>query len=130
MKIEADPHVIESVKAVLLQHIGGDNRISYDELTQFIYGKATDNNRRKLRAVIAAINADEHNKIVICSDRTDGGVFMNGNTENDLARHLDFIRQDESAALTMLEKVSAMKRKIASLYSHEWRQQAGQGRLF
>lgn len=130
MKIEVDPHIVNTVRSVMLHHIGGDNRISYDELTQFIYGKATDNNRRKLRSVIAAINADEHNKIVICSDRENGGVFMNGNTENDLACHLDFIRQDESAALTMLEKVKAMKSKIASLYSHEWREQAGQGRLF
>jgi hypothetical protein len=50
MKIEIDQHILTTVKSVMLRHVGSANRISYDELTAYLYGRATDNNRRKLDA--------------------------------------------------------------------------------
>ena len=116
MKVEADPHIINTVRSVMLHHIGGANRIAYDELTEFVFGKASDNNRRKLRAVISHINSDTTNNVVICSDRTDGGLFANGNDQDDIERHLQFIGEEESQAHNTLAKTAAMKHKLARLY--------------
>lgn len=132
MKIEIDQHVLTTVKSVMLRHVGSTNRISYDELTAYLYGKPTDNNRRKLRAVISAINGDPSNGVVICSDREDGGVFMNGSSEDDIARHIAFYHQERAQALTTLEKLRAMERKLGHLYGPELLHPIapGQGRLF
>lgn len=116
MKVEADPHIVNTVRSVMLHHIGGANRIAYDELTEFVFGKPTENNKRKLRAVISSINSDTTNNVVICSDRTDGGVFMNGSAQVDIERHLQFIGEEKSQAINMLTKVSAMEHKLARLY--------------
>ena len=116
MKIEIDPHVINTVRSVMNQHIGGSNRIAYDELTEFVFGKPTENNRRKLRAVISSINSDTTNNVVICSDRTDGGLFANGSDQDDIERHLQFIGEEESQAHNTLAKTAAMKHKLARLY--------------
>ena len=132
MKIEIDQHVLTTVKSIMLRHVGSASRISYDELTTMMYGKPTDNNRRKLRAVIAAINADPNNRVVICSDREGGGLFMNGHTEDDKARHLNFYFQERAQALTTLEKLSAMERKLSQMYGSELLRpiDTAQGRLF
>ena len=119
---EIDPHVVTTVKSIMLQHQGSENSISYDELTYRIYGKATENNRRKLRAVVSAINADPTNRVIICSDRDDGGLFMNGTTEVDMEKHRLFMGQEESQAVEMLNKTKAMWDKYRDLYP-------GQGRL-
>ena len=119
---EIDPHIVTTVKSVMLRHVGSENRVGYDEMTAFIYGKDTENNRRKLRAVISAINADVTNGVVICSDRTDGGLFMNGSSEEDIEKHVHFIAQEESQAKSTLEKTKAMWQKYRHLYP-------GQGRL-
>ena len=131
MKPEIDPHILQTVKTVMTRHIGSVNSISYDNLTEIIYGKATENNKRKLRAVIAAINAEPDNKIVICSDRENGGVFMNGSSEDDIARHIAFYHQERAQALTTLEKLRAMERKLGHLYGPELLHPIapGQGRL-
>ena len=132
MKPEIDTHILITVKSLLLHHIGAANRISYDELTEYVYGKPTDNNRRKLRAVIAALNADPNNRIVICSDREGGGLFMNGHTDDDKARHLNFYYQERAQALTTLEKLAAMERKLSQMYGSELLKPVSQnqGRLF
>lgn len=131
MKIEIDPHIVNTVRSVMLHHIGGANRIAYDELTEFIYGKATENNRRKLRAVISSINSDATNNVVICSDRTDGGLFMNGSDSGDIERHLQFIGEEESQAHNTLVKVTAMRHKLARLYPDAVAvTPQGQGRLW
>ena len=119
MKPDIDTHILTTVKSLLLRHIGASNRVSYDDLTTRIYGKPTDNNRRKLRAVISAINGDPSNGVVICSDREDGGLFMNGHTDDDKARHLNFYFQERAQALTTLEKLSAMERKLSQMYGSE-----------
>lgn len=130
MKIEIDPHILITVKSVMLNHVGSENRIMYDKLTEFMYGKATDNNRRKLRAVISAINADATNGVVICSDRTDGGLFMNGSSDEDIEKHVHFIAQEESQAMSTLQKIHAYKRKVNQLYGSEvLNPLPGQGRL-
>ena len=132
MKIEIDQHILTTVKSVMLHHVGSANRISYDELTAYLYGKPTENNRRKLRAVISAINGDATNGVVICSDREDGGVFMNGSDAEDIARHIAFYHQERAQALTTLEKLRAMERKLGHLYGPELLHPIapGQGRLF
>lgn len=55
MKPDIDTHILTTVKSLLLHHIGAANRISYDELTEYVYGKPTENNKRKLRAAIQTI---------------------------------------------------------------------------
>ena len=131
MKPDIDTHILTTVKSLLLHHIGAANRISYDELTEYVYGKPTENNKRKLRAVIAAINGDPSNGVVICSDREDGGLFMNGSSEDDIARHIAFYHQERAQALTTLEKLRAMERKLGHLYGPELLHPIapGQGRL-
>jgi len=130
MKIEIDQHVLQTVKTVMNRHIGSASRISYDELTTMMYGKPTDNNRRKLRAVISAINGDPSNGVVICSDREDGGLFMNGSDQEDIEKHCHFIAQEKSQALSMLDKVTVMEHKVNKLYGSEvLNPQPGQGRL-
>ena len=123
MRVEADQHIILTVKNLMQHHIGGANRISYDELTRFLYGSTTANNKRKLRAVISAINADPTNRMVICSDRADGGLFMNGSDQEDLERHRQFIAEEEAQARHTLEKTRAMSDKLRLLYpdSSQWR---------
>jgi len=132
MKIEIDQHILTTVNTVMLRHVGSANRISYDELTTMMYGKPTDNNRRKLRAVISAINGDPSNGVVICSDREDGGLFMNGHTDDDKARHLNFYFQERAQALTTLEKLAAMEHKLSQMYGSELLRpiDTAQGRLF
>ncbi len=132
MKPDIDTHILTTVKSLLLHHIGAANRISYDELTEYVYGKPTENNKRKLRAVIAAINADPNNRVVICSDREGGGLFMNGHTDDDKARHLNFYFQERAQALTTLEKLAAMEHKLAQMYGSELLRPVAQeqGRLF
>ena len=127
---EIDPHIVTTVKSVMLRHVGSENRVGYDEMTAFIYGKDTENNRRKLRAVISAINADVTNGVVICSDRSDGGLFMNGSSDEDIEKHVHFIAEEESQAMSTLQKVHAYKRKVNQLYGSEvLNPQPGQGRL-
>ncbi len=130
MKPEIDPQVLQTVKAVMLRHIGSANRISYGSLTAHIYGRDTDNNRRKLRAVISDINSDITNEVVICSDRTDGGLFMNGSSDEDIQKHVQFIGEEESQAMSTLQKIHAYKIKINRLYGSEvLNPLPGQGRL-
>jgi len=121
MKIEIDQHILTTVKAVMLRHVGSASRISYDELTTYLYGKPTDNNRRKLRAVISAINGDATNEVIICSDREDGGLFMNGSSDDQVSieKHVHFIAQEESQAVSMMKKVNAYKSKINKLYGSD-----------
>ena len=129
MKPDIDTHILTAVKSLLLHHIGAANRISYDELTEYVYGKPTENNKRKLRAVIAAINADPNNRVVICSDR-EGGLFMNGSEQEDIEKHVHFIAQEESQAMSTLQKVHAYKSKINKLYGSDvLNPLPGQGRL-
>ena len=130
MKPDVDPHVLTTVKSLLLRHIGASNRVSYDDLTTRIYGKPTDNNRRKLRAVISAINGDAANEVIICSDREDGGLFMNGSEQEDIEKHVHFAAQEESQAMSTLQKVHAYKSKINKLYGSDvLNPLPGQGRL-
>jgi len=130
MKIEIDQHVLQTVKTVMNRHIGSASRISYDELTTMMYGKPTENNRRKLRAVISAINGDATNEVVICSDREDGGLFMNGSDAEDIEKHVHFVAQEESQAMSTLQKVHAYKSKVNKLYGSDvLNPQPGQGRL-
>ncbi len=130
MKIEIDQHILTTVNTVMLRHVGSANRISYDELTTMMYGKPTDNNRRKLRAVISAINGDPSNGVVICSDREDGGLFMNGSDQEDIEKHVHFAAQEESQAMSTLQKVHAYKSKINKLYGSDvLNSLPGQGRL-
>lgn len=130
MKPDIDTHILTTVKSLLLHHIGAANRISYDELTEYVYGKPTENNRRKLRAVISAINGDPSNGVVICSDREDGGLFMNGSEQEDIEKHVHFAAQEESQAMSTLQKVHAYKSKINKLYGSDvLNPQPGQGRL-
>jgi len=130
MKIEIDQHILTTVKSVMLHHVGSANRISYDELTAYLYGKPTENNRRKLRAVISAINGDATNGVVICSDREDGGLFMNGSEQEDIEKHVHFAAQEESQAMSTLQKVHAYKSKVNKLYGADvLNPQPGQGRL-
>ena len=130
MKIEIDQHVLTTVKSIMLRHVGSASRISYDELTTMMYGKPTDNNRRKLRAVISAINGDPSNGVVICSDREDGGLFMNGSDQEDIEKHVHFVAQEESQAMSTLQKVHAYKSKINKLYGSDvLNPLPGQGRL-
>ena len=130
MKPDVDPHVLTTVKSLLLRHIGASNRVSYDDLTTRIYGKPTDNNRRKLRAVISAINGDATNEVIICSDREDGGLFMNGSEQEDIEKHVHFAAQEESQAMSTLQKVHAYKSKINKLYGSDvLNPLPGQGRL-
>lgn len=67
MKQDIDPHTITAVKTIMLRHVGSANRISYDALTTAIFKSATNNNRRKLRAVISEINSDISNGLVMVS---------------------------------------------------------------
>ena len=130
MKPDIDTHILTAIKSLLLHHIGAANRISYDELTEYVYGKPTENNRRKLRAVISAINGDPSNGVVICSDREDGGLFMNGSEQEDIEKHVHFAAQEESQAMSTLQKVHAYKSKINKLYGSDvLNPQPGQGRL-
>ena len=130
MKPDIDTHILTTVKSLLLHHIGASNRISYDELTEYVYGKPTENNKRKLRAVISAINGDPSNGVVICSDREDGGLFMNGSEQEDIEKHVHFAAQEESQAMSTLQKVHAYKSKINKLYGSDvLNPQPGQGRL-
>ena len=130
MKIEIDQKILEDVKTFMQWHIGSANRVSYDELTAQMYGRSTENNRRKLRAVISAINGDPSNGVVICSDREDGGLFMNGSSDEDIEKHVHFISEEESQAMSTLQKVHAYKRKVNQLYGSEvLNPQPGQGRL-
>lgn len=130
MKPEIDPQVLQTIKAVMLHHIGSANRISYGSLTAHIYEMDTDNNRRKLRAVISDINSDITNGVVICSDRTDGGLFMNGSDAEDIEKHVHFVAQEESQAMSTLQKVHAYKSKINKLYGSDvLNPLPGQGRL-
>ena len=130
MKPDIDTHILTTVKSLLLHHIGAANRISYDELTEYVYGKPTENNRRKLRAVISAINGDPSNGVVICSDREDGGLFMNGSEQEDIEKHVHFAAQEESQAMSTLQKVHAYKSKINKLYGSDvLNPLPGQGRL-
>ena len=130
MKIEVEQKILEDVKSFMQWHIGSASRISYDELTTMMYGKPTDNNRRKLRAVISAINGDPSNGVVICSDREDGGLFMNGSEQEDIEKHVHFAAQEESQAMSTLQKVHAYKSKINKLYGSDvLNPLPGQGRL-
>ncbi len=130
MKPEIDSHVLQTVKTVMLRHVGHANRISYDALTASLFGRATDNNRRKLRAVISEINSEISNSMVICSDRTDGGLFCNGDAEEDIERHVKFILEEEAQAMSTLHKVHAYKSKVNLLYGSEVLDpKPGQGRL-
>ena len=130
MKPDIDTHILTTVKSLLLHHIGAANRISYDKLTEYVYGKPTENNKRKLRAVISAINGDPSNGVVICSDREDGGLFMNGSEQEDIEKHVHFAAQEESQAMSTLQKVHAYKSKINKLYGSDvLNPQPGQGRL-
>ena len=130
MKIEVEQKILEDVKSFMQWHIGSASRISYDELTTMMYGKPTDNNRRKLRAVISAINGDPSNGVVICSDREDGGLFMNGSEQEDIEKHVHFAAQEESQAMSTLQKIHAYKSKINKLYGSDvLNPLPGQGRL-
>ena len=66
---------IATVKFALRNHQGAGCRISVEELTKSVYGKYSDNNRRKLRAVIHEINTDANDKMLILTD-TASGVFV------------------------------------------------------
>lgn len=130
MKPSIETHILQSVKTTLQFHAGAENRIGYAELTAQIFGSATENNRRKLRAYISHINSDETNHLVICSDRTDGGLFVNGYTAEDVELHLKFIAEEESQAIATLAKIRAMRKKLAKLYPEQVMfQPSGQGRL-
>jgi hypothetical protein len=130
MKPDIDPHTITAVKTIMLRHVGSANRISYDALTTAIFKSATNNNRRKLRAVISEINSDNSNGLVICSDRTDGGLFCNGDAVEDIERHVKFILEEEAQAMSTLHKVHAYKSKVNRLYGSDVLDpKPGQGRL-
>lgn len=129
-KMEIDPHIIATVKNYMLRHIGSANSVAYGALTEFIYGKDTENYRRMTRAVISAINADQSNGLLICSDRTDGGVFLNGSSEEDIEKHVRFAVEERAQAMSTLQKVHAYEHKVCQLYGSEViSPRPGQGRL-
>jgi hypothetical protein len=131
MKPELDPHIVYTVKTMMQQHLGSVESIPYDELTLSVFGKVTDNNRRRLRLVISHLNSDSDSNLLICSDRTDGGLFANGDSEEDVEKHTRFIQEEEAQALSTLAKLSAMKRKARKMYGDKFgpEKYAGQGRL-
>jgi len=116
MRIDLDPHVIQSLKTFMLLHIGADNRVTKEELARYLFGKSTENYIRLARQAISEVNLERGNNLLICSDREDGGFFLNGEDEESRARHEKFIAQEEGQALRMLEKVKSMKAKAADLY--------------
>jgi len=73
---------------------------------------------------------DPSNGVVICSDREDGGLFMNGSDQEDIEKHVHFAAQEESQAMSTLQKVHAYKSKINKLYGSDvLNPLPGQGRL-
>lgn len=121
------PQEIARVKHALLEHQGAHNRIAVEDLTASVYGKYTENNRRKLRAVIHEINSDERDRMLILTDTADGGFWLAGKDPSPAITHY---YEEESRAMNTLKKVKAMGRKIERLYGREaLHPQPGQGRL-
>lgn len=55
---------------------------------------------------------------------------MNGSSDEDIEKHVHFVAQEESQAMSTLEKVHAYKSKINKLYGSDvLNPQPGQGRL-
>ena len=118
---------IAQVKFALRNHQGAGSRISVEELTESVYGKYSDNNRRKLRAVIHEINADADDKMLILTDTASGGFWTAGVDPSPAISHY---YEEESRAMNTLKKVKAMGRKIEQLYGREaLHPQPGQERM-
>ncbi len=127
MKPEISQDEIINMRVYMTRHIGSGNRVSPEEMARYMYGKLTENNIRRARAVRREINADENNGIIIATDRDEGGFYLA--TSEDADRVKQHIAEEESIAMRELEKVRAMKRKAARLLGVEFEPMPGQGRL-
>ena len=118
---------IEIVKSAMLEHMGEANRLTIEQLTARIYGSFTENNRRKLRAVIHEINTDDSNNLIILTDTKNGGFWL---ADKDPSPAVTHYYEEESRAMNTLKKVKVMGHKIERLYGREaLHPQPGQGRL-
>ena len=128
MRPDITPEEILTMKTYMTRHVGSSNRVSPGKLAEYMYGKATENNIRKARAVRREINADESNNVIIATDRDEGGFYLaSGEDADAVKRHIE---EEYSIAMKELEKVRAMKYKAARLLGCEFAKSEGQGRLF
>jgi hypothetical protein len=86
-----------------------DRRITWEELAQALH-----TSRRKIRATIHEINADDSNHLVL-TDTDEGGYWLAAR-DADPAPAIAHYWEEDSRALNTLKKVQAMKRKITRLY--------------
>ena len=118
---------IAAVKHALSGHQGEGNRTTYDALTMKVYGEFTATFKRRLRAVIHEINANDKDSVLILTDVGTGGVWI---ADKDPEPAVSFYHSEHNRAMALLEKTSAMGKKIERLYGREaLRPLPGQDRL-
>ena len=125
--IEVDQRDILTVRAHIQRFIGSDNRVTVEELTRRVYGRFTENNRRKLRAVIHEINADPNDNLLILTDTKTGGFWL---ADRDPSPAVEYYNSEKSRALELMDKAGAVGKKIERMYGRDaLHPQPGQGRL-
>lgn len=107
---------IAMVKHALRDHQGEGNRITYEDLTTQVYGQYSLTLRRRVREIIHEINSDDKDNLIILTDVGSGGVWT---ADNDPGPAVSFYHSEHNRAMALLEKTSAMGRKIERLYGRE-----------
>jgi len=99
-----------AVYAVLVSHVGADNRISREQLGRTVLGKYNTTIDRTVRKHISNMRMNGH---LICSDSGSGGYYLpSSRKEVD-----DMTAELESRAYRLLEESRMMKRAADELFT-------------
>ena len=100
-----------TVHQVLKRHIGEQNRVDVEELA-----RSLGISRRRLRSIVHEINSDDSDHLIL-TDTDEGGYWMADTSDAEKA--IENYYSEESRAMKLMTKVSAMKHKITRIYGKE-----------
>jgi hypothetical protein len=123
IKVRAPEDIHLNIKAILVFHVGADNAITKQELSQKIFGKYTTSTDRQIRDAVAELVIFFDEPIV--TNTITGGFYYAGTAEE-----IDENIADLDARSKQLDaRREGLRRARVKRFPHGYRAVAAQGRL-